>query len=278
MAVRYSGAGNIKITTTHSCKASELMMHGKDIAKIITPNRILSVLPDTEHHRVKINKVPTWCRNDTPMDIAMVHEELWTYVLEYRKMKQWRVPRWLGSEEYIHAKNFTSVVIDLANDKDRNTLLSLKRIQLFNTNCTISPYEERTQVFQCTKCGMFSHHTVSCRQPRCIICTSKEHSMDEHPNENKPNCINCRGDHPSNTKDCNARHNCLGMKPIPVPKNSQNQNKPRAKGTNQATTQTLMSATVDHNNIGLMDEEISSLMNMKKNQQTVKQSTARLIQ
>src|SRR5258708_9117629 len=110
MAVSYSGAGNIKITTTHSCKASDLMTHRKDIVKIITSNRILSVLLDTEHHRVKINKVPTWCRNDMPMDIAMVHEELQTYVPEYRKMKQWRVPRWLGSEEYIHTKNFALVV------------------------------------------------------------------------------------------------------------------------------------------------------------------------
>ena len=166
--------------TTHSCKASDLMAHGKDITKIITPNKILSILPDTEHHRVKINKVPTWCGNDTPMDITMVHEELWTYLPEYRNMKQWRVPRWLGLEEYIHAKNFASIVIDLANDEDRNTLLSLKRIQLFNANCTISPYEERTQVFQCNKCRMFSHHMVSCRQPRCLICTSKCQSTTLH--------------------------------------------------------------------------------------------------
>ncbi len=76
MAVGYSGAGNIKITTTHTCKAADLMPHGKDITEIITPNKILSILPDTEHHRVKINKVPTWCRNDEPMSIAMVHEEL----------------------------------------------------------------------------------------------------------------------------------------------------------------------------------------------------------
>ncbi len=51
MAVRYSGTGNIKITTTHMCKATDLMPHGKDITEIITPNKILSILPDTEHHR-----------------------------------------------------------------------------------------------------------------------------------------------------------------------------------------------------------------------------------
>ncbi len=101
MAVGYSGAGNIKITTTHMCKAMDLIPHGKDIAEIITPNKILSVLLDMEHHRVKINKVPTWCSNNEPMPITMVHEELHTYIPEYGDMKQWRVPRWLGSEEYI---------------------------------------------------------------------------------------------------------------------------------------------------------------------------------
>ncbi len=142
MAVRYSGAGNIKITTTHMCKAMDLMPHGKDITEIITLNKILSILPDTEHHRVKINKVPMWGGNDEIMTIAMVHEELRTYVPEYSNMKQWRIPRWLGSEEYICTKNFTSIVIDLANNEDRDTLLSLKRIKLFNASCTISPYEE----------------------------------------------------------------------------------------------------------------------------------------
>src|SRR5258708_35892507 len=110
-------------------------------------------------------------------------------------MKQWRVARRLGLEEYIDAKKFASIVINLANNEDRNTLLSLKRIQLFNANCTISPYEERTQVFQCNKCRMFSHCMASCRQPRCLICASKHNSSDEHPTENKPSCVNCKGEH-----------------------------------------------------------------------------------
>ena len=76
MAIGYSGAGNIKVTTTHSCKASDLMKYGQDIAAIVTRNEVLSILPDKEHYRVKINKVPTWCGNDEPMTIQMVHEEL----------------------------------------------------------------------------------------------------------------------------------------------------------------------------------------------------------
>ncbi len=192
-------------------------------------------------------------------------------------MKQWRVPRWLGSDDYIHAKNFASIVIDLANDEDRDTLLNLKTIKLFNTNCTTSPYEERAQVFQCSKCGMFSHRTASCRQPRCNTCASKDHNMDEHPAEEKPKCVNCKGDHPSNYKECNARRNHLGMKPIPV-KSNPNQNRPRPKGKNRTDLQPPPAQKEGHNNIGLTDEEISSLINAKKNLQIVKENTAMLIQ
>ena len=94
MAVGYSGAGNIKITMTHTCKASDLMPHGNDIASIITKNKVLLILPDTEHYRVKINKVLTWCGNDEPMTIDLIHEELCTYLPGYKNMKQWWVPGW----------------------------------------------------------------------------------------------------------------------------------------------------------------------------------------
>ncbi len=92
MGISYSGAGNIKVTSMHSCKASNLMEHGCNIARIIMKNKVLSILLDSEHYRIKINKIPTWCGKDDLMTIQMVHEELWTYILEYKNMKQWRAP------------------------------------------------------------------------------------------------------------------------------------------------------------------------------------------
>ena len=55
--VRYSGAGNIKITSMDSCKASDLMVYGKVMAEIITTNKGLSVLQDVEHHRIRSQPV-----------------------------------------------------------------------------------------------------------------------------------------------------------------------------------------------------------------------------
>ncbi len=89
MVVSYSVASNIKITTTHTCKASDLMTFGEDIAAFITKNKVILVLPDEDHYRIKINKIPTWYDPECPMTINHIHQELTAYILEYDKMKKW---------------------------------------------------------------------------------------------------------------------------------------------------------------------------------------------
>ncbi len=165
MAVGYSVAGNIKITMTHACKASDLMAVSKDIAAITTNNKVISVLPDEDHYRVKINKIPTWYDLEHPMTINNVHKELTAYILEYDKMKKWRPPKWLSSDKLIQSKQFASIVVDLTSKKDKHTLLNLRTVKLFNFNCTVTSYENRTQVYQCNKCEMFSHASNSCTTP-----------------------------------------------------------------------------------------------------------------
>src|SRR5260370_32918904 len=179
MAVGYSGAGNIKITSTHMSKASDLMKYGDNITKIITINKILSILPNMEHYWVKINEVLTWCGNDNPMTIDLIHKELQTYLLEYELMKQWQVPCWLGNDDTICAKNSASIIIDLTNKLDRDTLLEIAHIKLFNFNFMITLCKEQPQVFQCTNCTM--------------ICSSKTHNTDNHPPKESPKCVNCKG-------------------------------------------------------------------------------------
>src|SRR5260370_7301378 len=79
---------------------------------------------------------------------------------------------------------------------------------------------------------MYSHHTTSCKQPRCMVCSLKEHDMEEHPPSKGPKCINCKQDHPTNHKACNTRHIQLGLKPIPNPHEKPHLNKadPKRKG------------------------------------------------
>src|SRR5258708_2164867 len=197
MAVRYSVTGNIKISTTQTCQVSDLMAFGEEIAALITTNRVISVLPDEDHYRIKINRIPTWYDSDHPMTIGQIHQELTAYVPEYDKMKKWRPPKWLGSDELVQSKQYASIVVDLTSERDRDTLLNLRTVKVFNSNCSITPYENRTQVNQCNKCGMFSHASNSCTTPRFLLCGSKEHPTDEHPTDDSPQCLNCQGNHAS---------------------------------------------------------------------------------
>ena len=226
MAVGYSVAGNIKIMTTHACKASDLLTYREDIAAIITNNKIILVLPDKEHYRIKVNKIPTWYDGDHPMTINDIHKELMAYVPKYDIMKKWRPPKWLGSDELIQSKQFASIIIDLTSEKDRDTLLNLRGVKLFNFNCTITPYENRTQVYQCNKCGMYSHVSNSCTSLQCMACGSKEHPTKEHPSDTPLRCINCKGNHNSSHRECNTQRVRMGLKPVPC-KNSDTPKKPQ---------------------------------------------------
>ena len=67
------------------------------------------------------------------------------------------------------------------------------------------------------------------------------------------------------------------MKPIPI-KTNPNQNKPRLRGKNRTAPQPTTTPNQEHNDRGLTDVEISSLMSMKKNPQAVKENTAMIIQ
>src|SRR5260370_35974012 len=117
------------------------------------------------------------------MMIRNVHQELMAFIPEYDRMKKWKPPKWLRSEELIHSKQFTSIVLNLTCEKDKDMLLKLKYIKLFNFNCTITPYKNRLQIYQCGKCRMFSHATNSCTTPQCLSCGMKDHSTDDHPTD-----------------------------------------------------------------------------------------------
>src|SRR5260370_25474457 len=117
------------------------------------------------------------------------------------------------------------------------------------------PYEERPQVFQCTNCGMYSHHMSSCRQPRCMVCSSKSHDTEDHPAAEGPRCVNCKWDHPSDHKACNTRHIQLGLKPIPTTQDKPQQGKISQKGEGCKTRTDQPPNPETQLNIGLTDIE-----------------------
>ena len=181
------------------------------------------------------------------------------------------------NDETICTKEFASIVIDLTNKQDRDNLLETAQLKLFNHNCTITLYEERPQLFQCSKCRMYLHWTSSCRQPRCTLCSSKSHDTEDHPPDDKLKCINCKGEHPSNHKACNTRRIRLGLKPIPTTQEKTQQNKPKIKGKGQENPLGKV-ATTEQIDVGLTGEEISNIMKVGDSHQARKEHTTKFIQ
>ncbi|SRR5258708_3506790 len=120
---------------------------------------------------------------------------------------------------------------------------------------------------------------ASCRQPRCLLCTSKTHDTEDHPQEERLSCINCKGEHLSNHKECNACRNCLGLKPILVNKEKLQTNKtrPNHKGKEKQLPITQDNGKVNTPDVRLSNEEISNIMQADSLPQAIKENTARFI-
>lgn len=69
----------------------------------------------------------------------------------------------------------------------------------------------KKNITQCHKCQEFGHIAKNCNQlHRCCKCLTshpigKENCSRQSRDEGTPKCVNCKGDHASNFKDCPAR-------------------------------------------------------------------------
>ena len=188
-------------------------------------------------------------------------------------------------------QQFASIVIDLTSKRDRDALLNLKIVKLFNFNCTVTPYENRIQVYQCNKCGMFSHASNSCTTPCCLLCGSKDHQTDEHPDDLPQWCVNCKGNHTSSHKECNTQCIRLGLKPIPHKnetahkKNQPGTKKDQPPRTSQKRKEKGKGKESEHmcdndpvtENIGLLSADITSLLTNNPTWSEQHEHTAKLI-
>ena len=130
---------------------------------------------------------------------------------------------------------------------------------------------------------MLTHQTLSCHTLRCLKCGSKEHTDIDHPADKHTRCINCKENHTSDYKDCNARRNRMGLKPLPKkPKTQTNreltpteQNQSQRKGKNKERAQDPTEAT--QHDKGLTDKELSTILLMQHTNESCKNTTARFI-
>ena len=96
--------------------------------------------------------------------------------------------------------------IDGTKRKTGHIILTFRRAQLPAElkagflPCKVYPYIPNPM--RCYKCQKFGHLSGFCksRDTICATCGEKEH--DEADCLNPPCCVNCKGEHPSNSRDC----------------------------------------------------------------------------
>ena len=60
---------------------------------------------------------------------------------------------------------------------------------------------------RCYQCQVFGHHENKCKREKiCANCGQPKHSADETDYKRPAKCINCKEDHPANSKQCQAWH------------------------------------------------------------------------
>ncbi len=135
------------------------------------------------------------------------------YVMGYDRLCHASPPHWLGNQEYLEAKSYSSMVFSFTTAEDRGKFIAYGPIWVFNQRCTITQYEDRPHIFACRNCGSFAHKI--CDTPACFKCGGKDHTTDTHPNDLPLCCINCRKEHAANYVNCNRRRCLLGLNPLP---------------------------------------------------------------
>lgn len=120
-----------------------------------------------------------------------------------------------------------------AFDSNTNAKL-LRNIKfIYSIRVRWEKYKNPKGTTQCFRCQSFSHGTSHChREPRCLKCIKPHLTKDcDKPADAKPQCVNCRGEHPANASDCEAYRRHLRMieerrRPAQTPKQHKYQQAP----------------------------------------------------
>ena len=86
-----------------------------------------------------------------------------------------------------------------------NTPVSPKQLKVAFLRVSVDPYIPTP--LRCSQCQVFGHHENKCKREQiCANCGQPKHSADETDCKRLAKCINCKEDHPPNSKQCQAWH------------------------------------------------------------------------
>lgn len=99
-----------------------------------------------------------------------------------------------------------SYLITLSRETDIKEVEGIATIS--NLKILWEKYTRKNNWTQCHRCQNFGHGETNCyRKPRCVKCLETHHTKDcqsVKTDTSKPQCVNCRRDHPANYNKCLA--------------------------------------------------------------------------
>lgn len=206
IAVSQSSAGNLLLNTREGDNAENLLTH----RDLIVSHIFLSKTPDVT---VRVNnklfefKIDHALRIDPYTNDHIPAEKIWEAAQEVDSMlktsKLIIPPRWLGDKREGVAKG--SILAAVGTEEEREKILATRQSCAFRGIIKFSKYVEKKKICYCASCGMMNHLTWTCRQKRCLSCTSTDHSTETHPEEIALKCITCKGNHHATDRSCPTR-------------------------------------------------------------------------
>ena len=86
-----------------------------------------------------------------------------------------------------------------------NTSVLPKQLKVVFLRVSVDPYIPNP--LRCYACQVYGHHENKChREEICANCGQPKHSADETDCKRSAKCINCKEDHPANSRQCQAWH------------------------------------------------------------------------
>lgn len=119
-------------------------------------------------------------------------------------------PRWISVRR--ENQQVGSIVFAVASEEERTQILKEQRITVAGYTPKVVKYLKASPTYQCRRCFKFGHPLESCRQLACCFCAAP-HKTEEHKclscnsigkacTHTIAKCINCKGSHFANSKDC----------------------------------------------------------------------------
>ena len=143
-----------------------------------------------------IRRVPT----DIPLEV--LHEELQNFLGPQFKSVRRLHATTNGS---VDRERPLPVIVVRASEEAAH---ALKTWRLFDAVATQAGEPRAvTTPTQCNRCWQWGHRTQTCRQRRrCVRCGSHSHTVEDCPKaRDKPQCLNCQGEHSVRWAGCRAR-------------------------------------------------------------------------